>query len=597
MAIRRSIELFGDDDANGPRAPIDLNPGAGLGAQNRAVAFAEGLTSACVNRTTYALALNDDDLNARIGAFEAGGLDTVYRLGEQNQPGGGRVVHIDGGAIEARAAPATNYAMDRANACFRARIEDATIDGGGGFDFVARAGGSGDASPGRGGWGYLDRRAIVFPGPTTRLALTQAGTLNPNGAGAALVSVAGGNGGYFGASGESLLVPNVDLLEILDTLYAGLYVVTSTTNDTRVPVVRLDGTAPNFAPNTEVTFRVFRPVFSTAAGRFGASPTYGVRFVGMPGESDTSPAVSLLQPSASSLLVAGYTRTGVRVFSVDGAGAILGGAATLTGALQASSLTISGGGALTGIYQVNGVLNVAGDVSATGAVSTTGALSASTLDVAGHVNAGTMTAAGLIRAETFEDVNGVLGAFDGNLTGDLHVSGTGTFGGEVKASAYTLEPAFTGVYTIVPALCHLIAPYGQADSVAWAPGVTLGSIRGAAGGVVYLTLMPWLYPGSLITKIEVRVQRQANTAAPGDGVRAELLSLNVLGSPPTLIALSPSVYDDGTKTVQTLTVTPTEPTHVGPVTILRLRAALNSTVGSYGDIVPYVRVYFTRSAA
>ena len=349
MAIRKAAELFGDDGDNGPRVPIDTNPPLGHGPKNRAVGFGEPLTSMAANRISYALALNDDDLDGRIAAYESGGLDTVYRKGKANVPGGGRFIDVDGGAVEARSSVAQAYAGDRANAQIRARVETTNVDGVGGFDFVGRAGGVADPAPGRAGFGYLDRRAVVFTGPRTNLAFTQSATLNANGAGRTTLTV--GTPAYFSSSQGTDLMPGIDLVEVFDSPYQGLYVLGDLGNANRVTLLRFDGQAPNFAPNTAVTCRMYRPVFQSAGGKVGTGPVHSARFVALGGDSDV-PALSLVQPGTGYLLAC-HNRAGTRVLSVDVSGnlaaaevsgALLKGArAEISGELKAGSLVVTSG--------------------------------------------------------------------------------------------------------------------------------------------------------------------------------------------------------------------------------------------------------------
>lgn len=68
MAIKTKEELFGDDAGNGAKVPVSTSAPAGHGPNNRGVAFGEPVTSAVANRMTYALAENDEDLDARINS-------------------------------------------------------------------------------------------------------------------------------------------------------------------------------------------------------------------------------------------------------------------------------------------------------------------------------------------------------------------------------------------------------------------------------------------------------------------------------------------------------------------------------------------------
>jgi len=72
MSIKTAAEIFGNG-AGVPGdpgwVPIDLSSPPTYSAANRGLAFGEQVTSAVKNRTTYALALNDEDLDARINVF------------------------------------------------------------------------------------------------------------------------------------------------------------------------------------------------------------------------------------------------------------------------------------------------------------------------------------------------------------------------------------------------------------------------------------------------------------------------------------------------------------------------------------------------
>lgn len=503
MAIKRSIVLFGDDGPNGPRAPIDESPGPGLGANNRALAYGEAVKSRSWNRATYALALNDDDLNDRLAVFEVGGLDAAYRLGVSDVAGGGRIIHVDGGAVEAQNALAESYTTDRANASFRARIEGASIDSGTGFDYVARAGGPADPDPGRGGWGFIDRRALAFAGPWTWIRPTEDGLLNPDGAGTELIAVNGVNA-FFG-QGQTALIPGVDLIEVLDSVYAGLYIIASINSDVRASLVRLDGTQPSFTGNTLVTFRVYRPAFTTAAGRMGTAPIYGTRFAAMPNEVDHEPALTLCQPSPSSLLLEGVDRTGDQLFSVDGAGNL-----RVEGAVDAGAISVGGDVEIAGDLQVGGtatlealVVNTkienlrAEEITADGPVTVTGLVHAGSLAVDGAATAGGEIFAGSFRTNGpirlgpgqeihYADETGVITARQ--VVSVQHLTGAGAantgrlYGGTL--SGITLWCNDDGPVSQPSYGCHLILPLGAALT-GWRllarPGIVFGgaTVRGS----------------------------------------------------------------------------------------------------------------------
>src|SRR4051812_24546088 len=120
MPIKKKEEFFGDDGPHGPRVPILETAAPGLGTANRGIKLGEQLKAEVHNRPLYALVLNDEDLDTRLAAFEEGGLDGMYRLGALDVAGGGRIIEVDGGAIEGQSGLGTDLATDVANAVFRA---------------------------------------------------------------------------------------------------------------------------------------------------------------------------------------------------------------------------------------------------------------------------------------------------------------------------------------------------------------------------------------------------------------------------------------------------------------------------------------------
>jgi hypothetical protein len=100
MSFKSKEELFGDDAGFGDRVPVDETGPVGHGASNRGIARDEPASAEVANRSHYALALNDENLNDRILEFETSGLDAAYRLGAVATPGGGRVITADGGPVE-----------------------------------------------------------------------------------------------------------------------------------------------------------------------------------------------------------------------------------------------------------------------------------------------------------------------------------------------------------------------------------------------------------------------------------------------------------------------------------------------------------------
>jgi len=127
MAIKRKEEMFGDGGGFGPAVPVDTSNPPGHSAGNRGIAFGEAVTAAGANRSSYALAVNDEDLEDRLLEFETSGLDAAYRLGAANVAGGGRVIDVDGGSVDV----VTPYGVSDPNA-LRVRYTDSlggTFDG------------------------------------------------------------------------------------------------------------------------------------------------------------------------------------------------------------------------------------------------------------------------------------------------------------------------------------------------------------------------------------------------------------------------------------------------------------------------------------
>jgi hypothetical protein len=251
VSVRRSAELFGDNGAHGPRAPIDEAPAYGLGyaSTNRAVGQNEQLTSRAHNRAGYALALNTDDLDDRLLAFESGGLDTVYRLGLQNVAGGGRVVHVDGGAVELQAT-APNAEQSRSNALLRANLLGATTDTVVGVDIVSRQGGTTDPGAGIAAAGLLERRLITMDTARTSVTRDMACTLNSTGGSGRLLTL-NDPPRHFSEAGTGLSDLGGQLLaEVTSGPHRGLYLA-ALDGEQSLNLSRLDGSDPSFAHNAQ----------------------------------------------------------------------------------------------------------------------------------------------------------------------------------------------------------------------------------------------------------------------------------------------------------------------------------------------------------
>jgi hypothetical protein len=340
MAIKRSVQLFGDNGAHGTRAHVDESAPTtvpGYGSDNRAVGFNEVFTSGVYNRSTFALALNDDDLDDRLHTFETAGLDGVYRLGTLAEPGGGRVVQADGGAVEAQAKFTAQYGADPLNALLRASAEPATLPGTVGYDFTARG------QPAA--FGFVDRRALVLTSDRSQIPASATGLGNPGG-GLDRISIDSPN--FFSASSKTDILTGIDLLQVLAGPYAGIYIIGQVINDTVISVVQLSGDPPSFAPNTAITFRLFRPVFSSSGAFNDANPNYGVTIAALPASRDSADGGALtlvpggrdgpLSPTSKQGL--NYAlRTAVRTSGLDPSSKAWGASINAQGGFEAANLS------------------------------------------------------------------------------------------------------------------------------------------------------------------------------------------------------------------------------------------------------------------
>ncbi len=268
MPIKTKEEMFGDGAGFGPMVPVSLVAPGGHSAGNRGIAFGEQLTSAIANRTHYALALNDEDLDTRVGVFEADGLDGAYRLGAVATPGGGRTITLDGGAVETQSTLATEYDDDIANAHFRANALGDSIKGSTGFEFVSDLDPS-DVVSGTGWAGFIDRRALGIQagGYASLFGASESITLNPGSAGATIVRLNTGGQKFWTseagptppAGSYTSLRLGVDLIELSGTNDDGLYIIAGlgpTGQD--VTLLTLNGAAPSFTADDTGTGTVHR---------------------------------------------------------------------------------------------------------------------------------------------------------------------------------------------------------------------------------------------------------------------------------------------------------------------------------------------------
>lgn len=255
MAFKTKEQIFGDNGVNGLQVPISVSNPPGTAAANRGVGFGEGVTSAIANRTAYELAKNDEDLNARLASLETTGLDSAYRGGLAATPGSGRVVTVDGGAVEAVEAPATG---DEANAVLRARFGAGAL----GLDLVGAS------------YGALLSRVPLAPSSNTVLPLSTAAVLNPAGAGTDIVEVTGPQ--QFAAAGLTDLLLGFDFLSIEGTASNdGLYAIVTVLTDFRVQVAPLNPALPGFPATTAAAITLHRAAARLEDGSLYLSPVAG----------------------------------------------------------------------------------------------------------------------------------------------------------------------------------------------------------------------------------------------------------------------------------------------------------------------------------
>ncbi len=239
MTFKTKAQIFGDNGVNGLQVPISVSNPPGTAAANRGVGFGEGVTAAIANRTTAALAENDEDVNARLAVLETTGLDGAYRGGAAAVPGIGRVVTVDGGAVEVEGDAANT---DAVGALLRSTMRAAGGDVG--FDVVGP------------GVGLLRRAPRAFIGNTILPASSVAAVLNPAGAGTDIVEIAGPN--QFATAGDTELAIGQDLLIVSGAgAYDGVYWVTAVLTDFRLQVAGFMGPV-SFPATTAAQVRVER---------------------------------------------------------------------------------------------------------------------------------------------------------------------------------------------------------------------------------------------------------------------------------------------------------------------------------------------------
>lgn len=314
MTIKTAAEMFGDGSGGNPQVPIDLNSPPGYNANNRGVAFGEQVTSAIKNRTPYSLVLNDEDLNTRLAPFETTGLDAAYRLGTVASAGGGRVITVDGGAVETQSA-FSSLGGDQTH--YRANALSDSEGGGILFEARTRRAWAGAASGPEPYAGYADLILLAWSSGYSILTESMTGQLNPGGAGTALFRLDVGPE-QFSDTGKTNLVLNVDLLEISGSAaHDGLYKIATTPADDDVTLTYLDGSAPTFSISEAVTVRALRVRFGSFGWNGNQNYQRGLTAVGSPGYSQ---ALSLLPATSEGYGTSPGSNNALVVYHKDLAG-------------------------------------------------------------------------------------------------------------------------------------------------------------------------------------------------------------------------------------------------------------------------------------
>jgi len=184
-------------------------------------------------------------------------LDDAYRANDPLTPGAGRVITVDGGAVEAQ--PDATDNNDTFRSSFRVSVADVfgakSLTG---FDFKSDASTLAGSDPYA---GFSDRR--VFAPAATSTTLTPSFTVN------VAVDVVTATGGEFfwlaGAYASTLLMFRLDLIEIEGVTYV---IETYGALGTQVVIRNLDGTPPALTL-TGVTATVYRPRLITNRGATG----------------------------------------------------------------------------------------------------------------------------------------------------------------------------------------------------------------------------------------------------------------------------------------------------------------------------------------
>ena len=188
-------------------------------------------------------------------------LDEAYRAGDPSTPGAGRVITVDGGAVEAQ--PDNTAGGDTFNASFRVDTTAVATNSAAlvGFDFK----GSGSIDPYA---GFIDRRVFA---PTTGDTVLDDPFICDVAVNVVTVTTGGNKFWTFIGVPQSLLMIPFDLIEIEGVTYLILSLDSALPTGSSVVIVNLDGTAVNLTlPG--VTAKVYRTRFYTSRGNTGLAP-------------------------------------------------------------------------------------------------------------------------------------------------------------------------------------------------------------------------------------------------------------------------------------------------------------------------------------
>lgn len=304
MAIKTKEELFGDDGANGPRVPVSETNPPGTSAANRGVQFGEAVKSDTANRAPYALAENDEDLDRRLKLFESTGLDAAYRAGETEDPEEGRIITLDGGAVETVSELGADFEQDSANAHFRANMLGDSDGLSVGFEVRGKAAAA-----------FLYSEKI---GPSRYSNLTTNPmncTLNDSGSGSNYLTVNDPGRVFRDGSNLTDLIPGFDLVFVTEVV-SGLVKVCrifTIIDQFTVGLRALSGDMVSWGANTAATFVVARMRAANWSASFGSRPDASETNV-MAGGGNESPSALILIPGADSPTDPGGAQEALRVY-------------------------------------------------------------------------------------------------------------------------------------------------------------------------------------------------------------------------------------------------------------------------------------------